>query len=1167
MPDYSIIKNIKDFSSLIEYLHDELDWDFQTEDIEDLTFDYEPEELGLDEATATKITSIKQLRPLVANQSWGIFYIDFEPKKLPVVALRRILGKLVIKRRATSKDSSRAAWQMNDLLFISSCGERATRTMTFAHFSDNTEYGDLPTLKTLSWNNLDTVSHLQHAHDTLKDKLHFPDNPNDAEGWRKLWSSAFTQKHGEVVRTSKQLAIRLAELADQIRHRVNDALKVESEKGSLRRLYNAFQEALIHDLSEDDFADMYAQTVSYGLLTAKISRPAGLVADNLADMIPVTNPFLKELLQTFLVVGGRGNLIDFDELGINDVVEMLRKADMEAVLRDFGDRNPMEDPAIHFYELFLKEYDPEKRMKRGVFYTPRPVVSFIVRSVDEILRKEFGLEDGLADITTWSEMAKRNADLKIPEGVKPDAPFVQILDPATGTGTFLVEVIEQIHKTMIEKWQREGKRETERRELWNEYVPKNLLPRLFGFELMMAAYSIAHMKIGLKLKETGYYFLSSERAQIFLTNTLEEPKDFSGYLETMSPALAHEAKAANYVKRNAPITTIIGNPPYSNLSSNLSDSARELVEKYKFINGEKVIERNALQLERNVNDDYVKFISWCENVLLQKTFSILSFITNNVFTHSPSLRGMRKHLLDNFTNLSIFNLHGASQRGEAEARSEGDINVFEIEQPVAISFFVRRGNTFENKPTVKYDELIGKREMKYEVLLSNSINTLKLRNVEIKQDMYYFVLLEGEFANEYEKYAPLGSAFPLYAEGIKTGRDWLVTDFEQQAIVKRMSELKESKESDDELCKRIGLSRKKAWNFARARRTLNEIEDFNTFIKEINYRAFDVRHIFYHPEWIASPSYPVMQNFIDTNKKFWKTGLTNLAFAAGRISRDKKSTLFWCSHKLTDKGLVSSLDNVSIFPLLLYPTERDKVFVQKTGTFIPILNLSSSFTKDVETKLNICLSEFSPSIPLEKSNAAKIFHFIYAVLNSPSYNKRYDDFLSFDFPRLPLTSDVALFRGLCALGADLVALHLLEDDYSAASWNESKQTSPLAKPIASIHGTDKEVAKGFPKYEDEKVYINKTSFFDGILEAVWNFHIGGYQVAHKWLKDRRERTLTDEDIKHYTRVVTSLNETIRLMKEIDALIEEHGGFPLVGSQDTVATPKEEPKETPALPFE
>jgi len=354
--DLAALRAVKDFPSLVRYLNNELGWEFESDDVDDLTFEYEPEELGLDAATAAKVREIKQLRPLVAGQEWGIFFIDFEPKRLPVVALRRILSKLVIKKRAGARSATQAAWQLNDLLFISSYGEREEREMTFAHFSDNSGLGDLPTLKVLGWDAQDTQLSLEYTHQTLNEKLRFPDDPTDAESWREQWSSAFTLRHREVVTTSIELAKRLAELATLIRERANRVLAIESDKGAFRRLHEAFKEALIHDLSADDFADMYAQTISYGLLSARVSRPAGLVADNLVDMVPSTNPFLKELLGTFLKIGGRdtskanggANRIDFDELGINEVVELLRQANMDAVLRDFGNRNPTEDPVIHF---------------------------------------------------------------------------------------------------------------------------------------------------------------------------------------------------------------------------------------------------------------------------------------------------------------------------------------------------------------------------------------------------------------------------------------------------------------------------------------------------------------------------------------------------------------------------------------------------------------------------------------------------------------------------------------------------------------------------------------------------------------------------------------------------------------------------------------------------
>ncbi|HLA26903.1 MAG TPA: hypothetical protein VJZ49_03295, partial [Syntrophales bacterium] len=440
----------------------------------------------------------------------------------------------------------------------------------------------------------------------MKEKLHWPEDEKDLDGWREKWSSAFTLRHRQVITTSKDLAVRLADLARRIRRRAGQVLAVETERGPLRKLHKAFREALIHDLSEDDFADMYAQTIAYGLLAARVSRPMGIIAENVTDMVPMTNPFLREMLGTFLTIGGRKGKMDFDELGIQDVVDLLNNRDthMEAILRDFGNRTRQEDPVIHFYELFLAEYDKKMKVKRGVFYTPQPVVSYIVRSVHELLQTEFGLPDGLADTTTWGEMAARFAKhepslpflretslksslpsreispksslpsregsregesvpFNIPDGVSPDTPFVQILDPATGTATFLVEVIDIIYKTMTAKWIREKRLEPEFDRLWNEYVPKHLLPRLYGYELMMAPYAIAHMKIGLKLFETGYRFGSNERAHIYLTNALEPPSPLAEQAAAnLFEALGHEAQAVNAIKSNKRFTVVIGNPPY-----------------------------------------------------------------------------------------------------------------------------------------------------------------------------------------------------------------------------------------------------------------------------------------------------------------------------------------------------------------------------------------------------------------------------------------------------------------------------------------------------------------------------------------------------------------------------------------------------------------------------
>ncbi|MEA3412576.1 MAG: hypothetical protein U9R74_13705 [Pseudomonadota bacterium] len=659
----SELARIRSFDQLVRYLRDPMGWPIEGGDFEELTFEYTPEELGIDTRNAARIQEIKRLRPLSPSQPWGIFFVKFEPKRLPVVALRRILGQVALKKRASANKSERQAWAADDLLFVSNYGEGEERQISFAHFSTPRDGQDLPTLKVLGWDNRDTALHLDAVARELSEHLAWPEDEEDGEAWRVQWRSAFTLRHREVITTSKDLSIRLAELARAIRDRIQTALAIKSEHGSLTKLMKAFQEALVHDLDAGGFADMYAQTIAYGLLSARIADPHKKTVDDFAGHMR-TNPFLKELMETFIKVGGRrgkagGSGIDFDELGISEVVDLLDQAKMEAVVRDFGDRNPQEDPVIHFYEHFLAAYDKKQKVSRGVFYTPRPVVSYIVRSVDELLRSEFGLEDGLADTTTWGEMAGRHKNLKIPDGVPPEQDFIQILDPATGTGTFLVEVIDLVYKTLIDKWKKQGCGEKKIDALWNEYVPRHLLPRLHGYELLMAPYAIAHLKIGLKLYETGYRFGSEERARVYMTNALEPASSLADdEAAGLFEALGHEARAVNEVKRKQQFTLVIGNPPYSINSCNLDESAVVLVEPFRYLDGEKIKERGALKFETILQDDCVKFWGLGIGILDTTPIGITSMISNNGFLTNRVLRGVRKTLINTFNRLTFLDLHG-----------------------------------------------------------------------------------------------------------------------------------------------------------------------------------------------------------------------------------------------------------------------------------------------------------------------------------------------------------------------------------------------------------------------------------------------------------------------------------------------------------------------------
>ncbi|MCX6071029.1 MAG: DNA methyltransferase, partial [Chloroflexi bacterium] len=505
-----------------------------------------------------------------------------------------------------------------------------------------------------------------------------------------------------------------------------------------------------------------AQTISYGLLTARFSRPAGISVQNLVDMVPPTNPFLRELLGEFLVVAGRKKgMFDFDELGIQDVVELLNRANAEAVKSDFGNRTSNEDPIIHFYEHFLAAYDKKKKIQRGVFFTPQPVVSYIVRSVHELLQTEFALEDGLADTTTWGEMAKRNKGLGIPDGAKPDDPFVLILDPATGTATFLVEAIDLIHKTLVAKWKAQGHGEKKIEALWNEYVPKHLLPRLHGYELLMAPYAIAHLKVGLKLDETGYRFGSDERARIYLTNTLEPASDMAQLkLEGFLPALAHEAQAVNQVKRQKRFTVVIGNPPYSGVSSNMTEYAQALVDAFKMVDGRPLNER-----KHWLQDDYVKFFRISQLALQETGAGVLGVITNHAFLDNPTFRGMRQSLLETFSSGHICDLHGSTKKSDLVPTGISDENVFDIQQGVAITIDTKRPGGSRG---FRYAHLWGPREDKYALLGSSAVGQMEWSSIRPETPYYFFIPKNLDFLAEYQAGWPITGVMPTYVNGIVT---------------------------------------------------------------------------------------------------------------------------------------------------------------------------------------------------------------------------------------------------------------------------------------------------------------------------------------------------------------------------------------------------------------
>ncbi len=804
-PDVERLRQIKTLPSLIKFLRDELDWPVEVEEIEDLAFDYSPEELGLDSKHAAKIKEIKQIRPLDSKQPWGIFWVNFEKKRLPMVVLRRILGSLVVKRRASARNTDRPSWHLHDLLFISSYGEEEHRNIGFAHFVEDPSVDELPVLRVLGWDDQNSIMQLDRVANRLQSHFRWPDDPGDADAWRQSWSEAFTDRYREAIRSADELIPRLAALARDVRCRVRDVLDAEIESGPMRRLFAAVQKLLIHDMDEDGFADMYAQTVAYGLLSARFSRQADLTPDNLVQLAAVSNPFLENLLENLFRLNRGKFHFDVDEVGINDVLDLLRNTNIEAIKAAFSDRSPAEDPVIRFYEGFLKQYDPKQRIKRGVFFTPRPVVSYIVRSVHELLQTEFGLEDGLASADTWADVKKRFPDLTIPKGTKPTDAFVCILDPAAGTGTFLFECIEVIERTAKDKWCRElGKKSWTDAEIvkrWRDYVPRHLLTRLYGYELMMAPYAIAHLKLALKLGETGYQFREADRLHIYLTNSLEPPTPLADQrLGDMFSTLATEAQAVNEIKRKQRFTVVIGNPPYSKMSANLNPDAVALVEPFRYVDGERVVEKGALALELNLQDDYVKFWGLLTRFLHESSEGIGAFITNSRYLASPTLRGMRFHLSRTFSAAHFTDLGGqVSERGPGKATDE---NVFDIEQGVSIGIGIRR-SSLPPLGSVRFFRLAGSRADKYGFLAKAEVRDLGA-TVPVVPPLYRFSRTTDSAEEELTSWVPLDVLMPFNSGAVITSRDNLAIDFQKLPLLKKIDRFASSRSGDRTLETELG---------------------------------------------------------------------------------------------------------------------------------------------------------------------------------------------------------------------------------------------------------------------------------------------------------------------------------------------------------------------------
>jgi len=875
----------------------------------------------------------------------------------------------------------------------------------------------------------------------------------------------------ERIKSPKQLAIRMAQMAQMIRDLIKASFEKEMEQGTLHSQLEAFRKTLIPNLREESFADLYSQTIAYGLFAARCNKPdeKDFTREHASFLLPKTNPFLRKL---FNHIAGP-DLDDRIAWLVDDLAQLLASSDIGQILKDFGVRTRKEDPVVHFYETFLAEYDRKLRKSKGVYYTPEPVVSFIVRSLDYILEKEFRRPQGLSDTKTY------------------------ILDPACGTGTFLYSVIKLIYDRITEQGQKGA---------WDEYVAEHLLKRIFGFELLMAPYTVAHLKLGLLLQETGYKFSSDQRLGIYLTNTLSEAEHKD--LPLFAQFIAEESSQAAKVKNEIPIMVILGNPPYAGHSPNISQWIEKLIRDYFFVDGQPLNERNPKWLQ----DDYVKFIRFAQWKIERTGQGIVGLITNHAYLDNPTFRGMRQSLMKTFSRIYILNLHGNSKKKETCPDGSKDENVFDIQQGVAISLFIKKRGV-KGEAKVYYADLWGLRGKKYKELGEKDIRKIKYIEIGPVSPFYLFVPFNIELEQEYQKGWKITDVFLINSVGVVTARDKLTIQWTEEQIwnvVQNFSSL-----SEEDARRKYSLSNDvRDWKVSFAQKDLKDSGIKREKVVPILYRPFDIRYTYYTGRsrgFLCMPRPKVMRHMLAGE---------NLGLLLTARHPVGKYTDVFIGIKLIEGHILSGALGISyVFPLYLYPDEKQKETESKRRP-----NINPEFVRDISEKLKLNFIPDGQGDLKKTFGPEDVFYYIYAVFHSPTYRKRYAEFLKIDFPRVPQTSDINLFRNLAEKGKELVSLHLME----------SPELENLITKFP-VPGKN-EVIKVIYDEKTKRVYINKDQFFEGIEKDVWNFQIGGYQVLSKWLKDRKGRLLTYDEVRHYQKIVVALKQTICLMQEIDKII-------------------------------
>lgn len=907
---------------------------------------------------------------------------------------------------------------------------------------------------------------------------------------------------------ARNLAIELAKRTRFLKDEVI-AQELEEEekkgKGNILNFYKVFKDHLISGLTKEDFADLYSQTITYGLFAARTRTENGFNRKLAYDRIPKTIGILRDVFKFISL----GDLPQQMEWIVDDISEVLATTDVYKILDEYFNKHKGKDPIVHFYETFLSEYDPKTREKRGVYYTPEPVVSYIVRSLHHILKEHFDKKDGFASQS------------------------VTVLDPAAGTLTFLAEAAHLAVEEFTSKYG-EGKRKD------FIFIKEHILKNFYAFELMMAPYAIGHLKMSFLLEELGYKLEADDRFKLYLTNTLEMEELAQTDLPGMI-SLSEESHLAAKVKKEQPILVILGNPPYSVSSANKSD----------FIEKEMAIYKKNVRDEKNIqplSDDYIKFIRFAHWKIDNAGKGVIGMITNNSYLSGLIHRGMRKSLLESFNEIYILNLHGNSRIGEKCPDGSKDENVFDIQQGVSIALFIK-SKSQKGLGRVFYQDIYGLREKKQEYLNGHSIKSTKWIKLQPAEPYYFFVEKDFSEQTKYKRFWSIQDIFIQSSSGVKTHRDHFLIGFTTEEVKQKMRTFT-SNMPDDLVKQGLDLKDTRDWKLKTAREKVKKI-DWKEFIRQYAYRPFDIRQICYIPDLIdrGCDRWDLMKNFFKEN----------LGIATTRRMPEIFGIPCFICTNVGDIHLIG--DQNYFYPLYTY---KDNPHRKRNLTRIMMLF-------EPQAEYGVKKSNLSPALVEAVTNQYKktptpeeIFYYIYAVLYSNIYRTKYAEFLKIDFPRIPFTKEYKLFSKMADYGERLVELHLLKSSEldTPVTRFQGKGDDKVEKVWLSLRGRAEAISKdeilrgacperdssvaplsqNDRKQRDQNdkldVYINDTQYFEGIPKEVWEYHIGGYQVCEKWLKDRKGRTLSLEETKHYCKVVTALERTIRVQAKVDSLYPE-----------------------------